>query len=319
MQSQHPAKGPFVSVVTAAYNERDNLPELYRRIAAVFSDEVEAWELIIVDDHSSDDTFGVVRDLAETDPRVRGIRLSRNCGSHIAKLAGFQLARGDLAIGLAADLQDPPETIPALLEAWRSDNQIVWAVRTSRPGESISTRLFSSLYRFLVGTLLGVKELTKETSSLLLLDARVLRALERFDEQDPHYLGLIRSLGFRSAEVGYVQQARLHGESGWSLGRKLQLVRRSILAFSPAPIRIIGRTGWMLALGSAAAGAAAWCNVMPLALWPAAVFAIGIVGGLQLAALGWIGEYVWRTLEEVRRRPRHLVEASVNASEAADE
>ena len=272
-----------------------------------FADEALDWELIVVDDHSTDATFEAIRKIAGQDARVKGIRLARNSGSHIAKLAGYDLVQGECAIGLASDPQDPPEVFPQLIEKWREGAQIVFAVRTARPGESASTRWFSRAYRFLLGTLMGVEEIAQETGSLMLLDERAIQALRRFSETDPHYLGLIRSMGFRTAEAPFVQAARLHGESKWTLGKKLQLARRTLLAFSAFPIRAMRFAGAALMLAAFAYG---WAGSAP------AVAAILFVGGVQLVATSWIGEYLWRALQEARARPRYLVEDSVGVDAA---
>ena len=156
----HENRIPLLSIVTPAYNEAENLPFLYKILSQVLNIPELTWEWIIVDDHSQDDTFAVITELTKQDSRIRGIRFARNFGSHTALTCGLHYAKGDCAINIAADLQDPPETLPELVACWQKGAQVVWAVRQQRHGEKVSTVGFARLYYFLMRHVVGLKART---------------------------------------------------------------------------------------------------------------------------------------------------------------
>lgn len=309
----------LVSIVTVACNERENLPVFYDRLCETFAAGVSAraeasdWELIIVDDHSTDGTFEIVRRLVAEDPRVRGIRLSRNFGSHIAKTCGLHHARGGCAIALASDLQDPPELIPALLTAWKEGAQVVAAVRRRRLGEGPAVVWPSLAYNWIMRRLLGLKNMPARGAGFFLLDRRVLEALAEVRESNLSFLALIHWMGFRRAEVPYDQAVRLHGRSKWTLGMKLKLFLDSVTGFSDRPIQWILALGLLVTLGGLAYGAWAAIAGAPFD-WAVALAILVVLGGLQLIVLGVLGAYLWRALVEARRRPQYLIEERVGTA-----
>lgn len=300
-----------LSIVTPAYNEAENLPVLYERLCATMQTLSLEWEWLVVDDHSHDATFAVVRGLAERDPRVRGLRLARNSGAHAALTCGLHHARGDGAVGLAADLQDPPDVIPRLLAAWQGGAQVVWAVRRGREGETAATLGFARLYYWMMRTVVGMREMPATGADCFLLDRVVLDALARFPEGNTSLLALLTWMGFRQASITYDKHARVHGTSGWTLAKKLKLVTDSVISFSAAPIRCMLYAGFALGiLGAVYAGAllVGVARGTPVAGWSAVLVVVLLVSGLQMVMLGVLGEYVWRALDESRRRPKYLVE-----------
>lgn len=311
--------GVVVSIVTPAYREAENLPVLYERLRAVFETAAVDWEWIVVDDHSPDATFAVLRDLAAADPRVRGIRLARNSGAHTALTCGLQVARGECAMTLAADLQDPPEITPQLLEAWRAGAHVVWAARAEREGESSATKGFSRLYYWVMRRLVGLENTPALGADVFLVDRRVLAALREFGEGNVSLFALITWVGFRQATITYVKQARLYGASGWTLQKKLKLLADSVTAFSYMPIRVMSYTGFAVALIGFAYAASVVINAMighPVAGWTSLIVIVLILGGVQMLMMGVLGEYLWRALDESRRRPRFLVEETTPESRA---
>ncbi|HEY9721556.1 MAG TPA: glycosyltransferase family 2 protein, partial [Oscillatoriaceae cyanobacterium] len=186
-----------VSIVVPAYNEAANLPTLYARIRDVFAERPELWQLIVVDDHSADETFAVASRLAAEDGRVRAIRFARNAGSHAAILCGLAEADGDCAVVLAADLQDPPETIPELLARWQSGARIVWAVRAERLGESRRTLAFSRFYYWLMRRVAGVRTMPETGADFFLIDRLVIDALAHFQEVNTSLFALLCWMGYR--------------------------------------------------------------------------------------------------------------------------
>jgi polyisoprenyl-phosphate glycosyltransferase len=297
----------MISIITPAFNEAMNLDAVYARLGETMARLGEAWEWLIVDDHSRDDTFAVVERLARLDARIRGVRLARNCGSHIAIACGLDHVRGDAAVLLVADLQDPPETFGEMIRAWRAGAQVVWAVRRRHPGQR-SAAGFSAVYYWVMRSVVGLTELPVGTD-FFLVDRAAIDACRRFPERHVSIFALIASLGFRQAQIEYDKQPRAAGRSGWTLQRKIKLVVDSVTAFSDLPIRACTYTGLvLLVLGVLAAipGSFAALNG-GRGLW-LVLAAIAGFTGLQLTALGIVGEYVWRALDEARRRPRYLIE-----------
>jgi glycosyltransferase involved in cell wall biosynthesis len=188
---------PLLSVVTPAYNEQSNLPILYERLSKVLVSIDVDWEWIVVDDHSGDGTFRAVGEIAGRDPRVHAVRFARNFGSHTAITCGLHHARGDCAVIMAADLQDPPEVLPVLLKKWLADVQVVWAVRTRREGEKASTIGYSRLYHMLMRHVVGLKEIPPTGADFFLLDRQVLDAFLGFKESNVSVFALINWMGFR--------------------------------------------------------------------------------------------------------------------------
>ena len=302
---------PSLSVITPAYNEADNLPPLYERLARVLDGLELEWEWIVVDDHSSDATFAVLKEIAERDPRVRGVRFARNVGSHMAVRCGLDYARGDCAAALAADLQDPPEILPNLLAEWHAGAQVVWAVRCRREGESATTLGFARLYYWLMRRVVGLKDIPPNGADVFLLDRCVIDALRQFSERNVSLLALITWMGFRQASITYDKQARLHGRSGWSLEKKLKLAIDSVTSFSYLPIRLMSYTGCAVTLAGFVYAGSVIANALyggPPAPWAILMVMVLVLAGVQMLMLGVLGEYLWRALDEARQRPRYLVE-----------
>lgn len=305
-----------VSIVTPAYREAENLPALYERLRTVLDGVGVSWEWIVVDDHSLDGTFAVVHDTAARDPRVRGIRLARNSGAHIALSCGLHAAHGACAVALAADLQDPPEVVPELLAEWRRGSHVVWAARAQREGESAVTKGLSRGYYWIMQRLAGLDSTPAMGADFLLLDRRVLDAFREFGESNVSMLALITWMGFRQTSITYTKQARLHGQSGWTLKKKLKLLVDSVTAFSYMPIRFMTYLGFSVAaFGFLYAGTAIVNAIVgqPVEGWSSLIVIVLILGGIQMLMMGVLGEYLWRALDESRRRPRFIVEETTRA------
>jgi polyisoprenyl-phosphate glycosyltransferase len=295
----------MLSILTPAFNESVNLEQLYARLTQTMASVGGEWEWLVVDDHSRDDTFAVVQRLAVADRRVRGIRLARNSGSHVAITCGLHHVRGDAAVMMASDLQDPPETLGALLARWRDGAQVVWAVRRERPGEA-SHAGFAALYYWIMRNVVGMKEMPARGADFFLIDRQVIDAFRRLPERNTSVLALITWLGFRQDYIEYDKQPRVAGRSGWTLARKIKLVVDSVTGFSDAPIRMCSYAG--LALLSGAFLVAVVRLVWPFGVATLLLSAMVALTGLQLLALGIVGEYVWRALDEARQRPAFFIE-----------
>lgn len=308
----------FVSIISPAYNEAKNLPVMYERLLKVMDGVDADWEWIVIDDHSQDTTYAVICDLARRDPRVRGARFARNFGSHKALTYGIRNAVGQCCVGLAADLQDPPETIPELLEHWREGAHVVWAVRSRRDGESASTILFSRIYRWMMRRIAGLAEMTATGADFFLLDRAVIDAFKQFRETNVSMLALVAWMGFRQVRVPYDKQARLHGRSGWNMRKKLKLVVDSLTSFTYLPIRLMAYVGFLVAsLGFIYAVFLVGKFIIagsPAEGWTSLMVVLLIVSGFQMVMMGVLGEYLWRALDESRRRPAFIVEARTDGA-----
>ena len=300
-----------LSVITPAWNEARNLPVLYERLRSVLDSGTLTWEWIVVDDHSRDETFAAVQQLALRDPRVRGVRLARNGGSHAAIACGLDEARGGTAVVLAADLQDPPEVIPALIARWQGGAQVVWASRRRVPGDA-GEGAFSRLYYWLMRRVIGMHDMPPAGADFFLIDRAVIDVVTRLHERHTSVFALITWIGFRQEQVEYEKQARLHGASGWTLRRKLKLVTDSVTAFSDLPVAACWVTAVALTLVGAALAGGGALELSLGVLAPAHVVLLGammVLSGIGLGMLAGVGEYVWRALDEARRRPRWVVES----------
>lgn len=302
-----------ISFITPCFNERDNLPVLHQRLLAVTELHKLDWEWIIIDDHSRDDTFAVASALAQADARIRVMRFSRNFGSHLATTCGLEFSSGDCAVVLAADLQDPPELVPSMLDQWRQGTQVVWAVRETHAREGRFDQMFSDLYYWLMRRMAGLKELPSKGADFFLLDRRVIDAFSRFDERNVSIFALITWMGFRQGVVHYDKQARLHGSSGWTFAKKLKLVVDSLTAFSYLPIRVMSVLGLLTAVSGFCYAATVLLRALahdtPVPGWSSLMVVALILGGAQILMLGILGEYLWRALDESKKRPRYLIEA----------
>ena len=298
----------MISLITPAFNEGSNLPMLHERLTAVFR-QLD-WEWIIVDDHSRDNTFEVIERLVAIDPRVRGIRLAYNSGSHLAFTCGLRHASGEVAALMVADLQDPPELLIQMLERWRSGVQVVWAVRRHQPGDGSGTQL----YYWIMRNLVGMNDMPATGADFFLVDRVVIDAFLAAADRHVSIFALMMWLGFRREFIQYDKQPRTRGRSGWTLTKKLKLVVDSIVGFSDFPIwwlTYAGVAALVLALVPAVVGVVAYSG-LNAALLLLAALVIGLFG-CHLIALGILGHYVWRGLDAARKRPLYSIEAVAKA------
>ena len=324
MQEVSRARGRIViSVVTPAYNEAENLPELYTRLHAVLDPLSVEWEWLVVDDHSTDGTWAVLRGLAADDHRVRAVRLSRNFGSHMAVACALQHVEGQAAVLIAADLQDPPETLPLLLERWRDGHAVVWAVRQEREGASVSTKVFASMYYWIMRRF-ALSNMPSRGADFLLMDRKVVDAYNNIPEKNSSLLAMVLWMGFEQTSIEYVKRARRAGESKWTTAKKLKLLVDSIVSFSYVPIRAMSYIGLTMAAfgftyaALVIAGRAFGWVVAGTGF--AALMTVLLIGqGMILTVLGVLGEYLWRTFDEARGRPRFIVEDYIRSRQSASD
>jgi polyisoprenyl-phosphate glycosyltransferase len=305
-----------LSVVVAAYNEEGNLPLLFDRMLALdWARLALVPEFVFVDDHSTDRTPEILASLAKGDARVKVLRFSKNFGSHKAFAAGLEHCTGDGAVILAADLQDPPETIPQLAEKWRAGAKVVWAVRDARQGESPVTKILSRLYYRLMRRYAEVQP-PEKGADFLLVDRAVIEQLRTAPEKHTSLLSLIQWMGFDQDQITYTKSARHSGRSKWTLRKKLKLAVDSFVSFSYAPVRLASLCGLAFALSGFLYAAVIAIRAIslgsPVQGWSSLMCVLLIVSGVQLVMLGVLGEYLWRTFDEARGRPRYIIEKRIN-------
>ncbi|HTS04208.1 MAG TPA: glycosyltransferase family 2 protein [Candidatus Eisenbacteria bacterium] len=315
---------PELSIVIPVYNEEAVLPALRERLCA-FVERLSPLEteIILVDDHSSDQTPQILKEFCEQNSMFRYARLAKNCGSHVAVLAGLARARGECAVFLAADLQDPPELILQMMEAWRQGHHIVWAVREQREGVSgLDVFLANTFYRLL--NFLGEVNLPPRGSDFALLDRKAVDALLESAGSDVSLGGEIARLGFSSQQITYTKERRAAGTSKWTLQKKLKAVADAFVSFSYAPLRAMSYLGIICSLlGFAYALLVIIVRLKtqtPVQGWASLIVVVLVLGGLQMMMLGVLGEYLWRTLEAARHRPIYFLEdvSDVYSSGAAN-
>lgn len=303
-----------LSIVIPALNEEENILETIAELRAAIaesSDLVEGHEIIVVDDHSADNTFGAVTGL--NSPGLRAIRLSRRSGSHLAIRAGLAVATGDGALCLSADGQDDPRMLRQMLERWRAGDNIVWALRKGRENEPWAQRLFAkSFYRLLAWFGSAPTGIDLSRADFYLLDRKVVAAINACPERNTSLFGLVAWLGFRQGWVEYDRKKRRAGTSGWNFRSRLRLATDWIIAFSGVPLKLMTIAGFLIAgLGFLYALLVIARSIMfgsPLVGWSSVMTAILLLGGGQMMMLGIIGEYLWRTLDESRNRPAYFIE-----------
>jgi len=305
-----------ISVITAVYNEAENLPFVSDRLWRITDATPELeYEFIFIDDHSTDETPSILRGFAETDKRVRVLRLSRNFGSHAAYTAGLEYCTGNAAVLIAADGQDPPELIPPLIKEWQKGYHVVWAVRDERKGERPLTLLFARLYYALMRRF-AMAEMPSQGADFLLMDRCVINAFNQTLERNTSILALILWMGFNQTSIPYVKEARHAGQSKWTLKKKLKLAVDSFVGFSYFPIRLMSYLGISTAFsGFIYALFIIYRKLVvgyPIEGWASLMVVVLLVAGIQLTMLGVLGEYLWRALEESRGRPKYVIESSIN-------
>lgn len=299
---------PALSVVVPLFNEELNLAELVRRVRHTLNAVEPQYELILVNDGSHDTTPERLDELANTDPRIVAVHLSRNFGHQAAVTAGLDHARGQVVIVLDGDLQDPPELIPELLSAWRGGSDIVYAVRRKRK-ESFPKRLaYSAFYRLFRST--SDIAMPLDAGDFGLMDRRAVDALKRMPEKTRFVRGLRAFVGFRQTGIEYDRPSRAAGETKYTFRKLMGLAADGLFNFSSLPIRLIGGMASVLVVASFIASVLAVRNAsIPLAL----AGGIGFVGSSILFALAVVGEYVRRIFIEVKGRPSYIVRDVVRA------
>jgi dolichol-phosphate mannosyltransferase len=297
------------SVVAPIYNEVESLPHLYRRLKQVMSALREPYELILVDDGSTDGSTEAIRALARKDRHVRPVIFARNFGHQIAITAGWDFARGDAVVIIDADLQDPPEAIPNLVQKWKEGYDVVYATRAEREGESWFKRFSASVFYRLIYRITDVR-IPVDTGDFRLMDRKVVNVLKSMRERHRFPRGMSAWVGFRQVGVDYKRSARFAGVTKYPFKKMLLLALNAITSFSYFPLQVATYFGFF------SAGIAILAIPLVIYLRMAGIpqftgqattlIAVLFLGGIQLISLGILGEYIGRLYDEAKGRPLYI-------------
>lgn len=320
IQPSHPQRLRLVAVVPC-HDESEVLPQLHARLVAALGAIPADWQVLYVDDGSRDDTARILDSFAQADHRVGALVLARNFGKEAALTAGLDHADGDAVVLLDADLQDPPELIATFWQHFLEGWDVVYGVRRSRAGESLAKRATAAAFYRTIGRI-SRTPVPADTGDFRLLSRRAVDALRRLRERQRFMKGLFGWVGFRQLGVPYDRAPRAAGRSKWSYWKLWNFALEGITSFSAAPLKIATYVGVLTALGAFVYGAWVVAKTLlwgdPVAGYPSLMTVILFLGGIQLIALGLIGEYLGRLYEESKQRPLYLVDHARLPGGAAD-
>ena len=302
---------PIYSLIVPLYNEQDTLPELVRRLTDVMNTLDQPTELILINDGSKDQSLMLLRSFYQQDNRICYINLARNFGHQIAVTAGLNFVRGDMAIILDADLQDPPELIPELIKQWRSGFQVVYAQRTKRIEESWTKKILAYWFYRILQKFADV-EIPTDTGDFCLIDRSVIDILNAMPERTRYLRGLRSWVGFNQIAVPFSRDARFAGEVKYTFRKSFKLAINGIVSFSQVPLRLSTYVGLFAAFVSLLMGLLIlyWRIFVPnspLTGFTMILVAVFFLGAVQLVCIGILGEYIGRIHEEVKGRPLYTI------------
>ena len=314
----NPSKNKLISVIVPVLNEENNIPILYKRIKKNL--DSFRYEIIFVNDGSTDQSQIIIEGLIVNDKNVKLVNLSRNFGHQIAISCGIDYAQGDAAVIIDADLQDPPEVIPAMIEKWQKGFDVVYAVRKAREGESILKKLTASIFYRLMRVLSGTK-IPLDTGDFRLISKKVILVLRRTREYQRFMRGLVSWVGFSQVGIEFTRDKRFSGKTKYPLFSMIKFALDGILSFSLIPLRIVSIMGivtvaillllifyslYRTMIGQTVPG------------WASTTIIILFLGSIQLISIGIIGEYLGRIYEEVKGRPLYIIDSVLGIGDSRD-
>lgn len=302
----------LISVVIPAHNEEENIVVIIDRIEKVFNQLNYNYEILLIDDGCTDNTLSIIKNLAETDPKLFYVEFSRNFGHQPALKAGLDLSQGDCVISLDADLQHPPELFKQMLEKWEEGFEVVYTRRMEDKSLSFKKRKSSAYFYKLMNSLSDV-ELEEGTADFRLLDRKAVDAFRNFTENDPFIRGLIKLLGFKQFAIDYIPDKRFAGASKYSLAKMRRLAIQGVTSLSIKPLHTAVYLGFVFSIAS--------LLYLPYVLfafyegievngWASLIMTISFFGGLQLIILGIIGIYVGKMFIQTKNRPNYIVRST---------
>jgi glycosyltransferase involved in cell wall biosynthesis len=309
---------PHISAVIPVHNEELNIPELHERLSKVLEELCAAdgvardnFEIVLVDDGSRDTSWSKIEEIHGRDPRLKGVRLARCFGHHIAMTAGIDRARGSAVILMDGDLQDIPEELPKVYGRYKEGFDLVYALRQERQDPLIK-RINSSLFWWVINKMSGL-HMPRNQTMMRVMSRRLVDAFKEMREYGRFIHGMMAWTGFDVSEVYVAHGRREHGKTKYSIYKQLRLAVYAITAFSVTPLRVASILGLVTALASFAAAvylvALRFLVGYPVIGWASIIVSIFFVGGVQLLVLGIIGEYLGKTYQEVQRRPLYVTRA----------
>lgn len=317
----------MISIVVPVLNESENIEQLYASISSAATAWNDHWELIVIDDGSTDNSFTLLRNLHEHDSRVRAIRFSRNFGHQAAVSAGLRCVSGDCAVVMDADLQDPPDVVEQFLQKWREGFDVVYATRTKRKEGPLKRVSYWAFYRLLAG--LSTVPIPLDSGDFCVMSRRVVDHLNALPERNRFIRGLRAWVGFRQVGLSYERAPRARGRAKYTFPKLLRLAFDGIINFSYRPLQLASAVGFLVA-GFSLAGAVVFISSRVLQFplfgarpedvpgWTSLILAVLFLGGIQLVSLGILGEYVARIFDEVKQRPNHVVDDTVGLDDDPD-
>ena len=301
---------PIFTIIAPVFNERESLPVLLQRVTEVKDTTGDPWELVLVDDGSQDGSTEIIREMARQDERIRPVIFARNFGHQIAVTAGLDYSRGQAVVIIDADLQDPPEVILELIQKWREGNEVVYAIRAEREGETWFKTFTASLFYRLIFRITDVK-IPMDTGDFRLLDRKVVNVMNSMRERYRFLRGMSAWVGFKQVGVPYRRAARFAGSTKYPFKKMLKLAITAVTGFSYFPLQVATFIGFISAVIAILAipvviierlaGNGAFLGQATT------LIAVLFLGGVQLISLGILGEYIGRIYDEVKGRPLYIV------------
>jgi len=313
---------PLVSVVSPVYQEEQCIEEFHERVSACLTTLAQQFdhEIVYVNDGSTDRSLELLQTIARDDDHVRVVDLSRNFGHQVALSAGVDHARGDVVVVIDADLQDPPEVIPEMIEKWQKGFKVVYGVRVNRAGETRFKLFTSKVYYGLIDRVSEVP-LPRQAGDFRLLDRAVVDVLARMPERNRYVRGMVAWTGFAQCAVEYERDPRFAGDTKYTFRKMLHLAFDGITSFSDRPLRLATQLG--LIVMTAAFAFAGWVIVATIVDpggggrgWPSLMAVVALLGGIQLLCIGVLGEYIGRIYRETKGRPLYVVSEVIEAPAA---
>jgi len=298
------------SIIAPIFNELENLPVLYQRICEVMDQTNENWELLLIDDGSTDGSTGIIRDLAMKDEKIRPVIFARNFGHQIAVTAGLDYSRGKAITIIDSDLQDPPEVILELIEKWKQGYEVVYAVRSEREGETWFKTFTASLFYRIIYRITDVK-IPMDTGDFRLMDRKVVDVMNKMREHHRFLRGMSAWVGFKQVGVEYKRAARMAGSTKYPFKKMLKLALTAITGFSYVPLQMATYLGFISAgiaiITIPIVAILRFAGSQSFFGQASTLIAVLFFGGVQLISLGILGEYIGRIYDEVKGRPLYIV------------
>jgi len=306
----------FISVVVPLYNEELVIDEMHTRITSVMDNAKLDYELVMVNDGSTDKTLELAKKICEKNKRIKLVSFSRNFGHQIAITAGMEKASGDAVVVIDADLQDPPEVIVDMVNKWKEGYQVVYGVRKKREGESFYKLMTAKIFYRLLRKLTSV-DIPVDVGDFRLMDSNVTKEFLRMREQHRFIRGMVSWVGFRQCKVEYVREARYAGETKYPFRKMLNFALNGIFSFSQTPLKISSAFGFICAGISFLMICYGFFEKVfypetTIHGWTSVFVAIMFVGGVQLMSIGILGEYIGRMYDELKARPLYIVDEEIN-------